>query len=193
MPLGSEVKRGQILLAWKLHGKRPCRWIPKGKSEFFVWWCRRRWTFLTFRRRFHLLSTCAEWIEQPRGAGPEKVFQRMPSMKKKVSKAVMGDARHRAPVETELLKDCLPLIEHCAVVKYDDNDPREPGWITIKTQGAAWIVQVKDPDSCTSFSIVGETLDKALQSAALLLACDEAPWEPDSWLASSAAKKKKAK
>lgn len=114
-------------------------------------------------------------------------------MKKRQAKSVMGDANHLAPLESERLRDCLSLVEHCAVRKYDDGDPRETGWITIKTQGAAWIVQVKDPDGCCSFSAVGETLDKALETAALLLSCDEAPWEPDTFLAAAAARKRKQK
>lgn len=117
-------------------------------------------------------------------------FER-PTMKKKTGKVSEGDGKHLAPVETELFKDLLPLVEHCCCRRYDDGDPREPGWLTIKTQGAAWCVQVKDPDSCMSFTAVGKTLDNALETAALLLGCDEAPWEPDSWLSSSAARKKK--
>ena len=112
-------------------------------------------------------------------------------MKKKSAKGGSLDARHLAPVETNLFRDLLPLVEHCCVRKYDDGDPREPGWITMKTQGAAWVVQVKDPDAACSFSAVGETLDKALETAALLLSCDEAPWEPDAFLAAAAARRKK--
>jgi len=114
-------------------------------------------------------------------------------MKRRTAKAELGDAKHLAPLECARLADCLPLIEHCAVRKYDDGTNREPGWITLKTQGAAWIVQVKDPDGCCSFTAVGETLDKALDTAALLLSCDEAPWEPDTWLQQAAARKKKNK
>lgn len=112
-------------------------------------------------------------------------------MKKRTAKKEMGDASHLAPIESDRFHDLLSLVEHMSVRRYDDGDPREPGWITIKTQGSAWIVQVKDPDACCSFSAVGETLDKALATAALLLSTDEAPWEPDTWLAQSAARKKK--
>ena len=114
-----------------------------------------------------------------------------PKMKKRVSKTVMGDSNHLAPMETERFRDMLSLVEHMAVRKYDDGDARETGWVTIKTHGAAWVAQVKDPDGCCSFSAVGETLDKALETAALLLSCDEAPWEPDSFLAQAAARKKR--
>jgi len=112
-------------------------------------------------------------------------------MKKRQAKSAMGDSNHLAPMETNRFADMLSLVEHCAVRKYDDGEPRETGWVTIKTQGAAWCVQVKDPDGCCSFTAVGETLDKALETAALLLSCDEAPWEPDAFLAQAAARKKK--
>jgi len=77
------------------------------------------------------------------------------------------------------------------LMQYEDGTPRVPGWITIKTQGAAWQVQVKDPDSCSSFAAVGPTLDQAIETAALLLACDDAPWEADKWLADAANRAKK--
>lgn len=112
-------------------------------------------------------------------------------MKKRQAAAAAEGAKHLAPVESNLFNGLLPLVEHCAVRRYDDGDAREPGWFTVKTQGAAWCVQVKDPDGCVSFTAIGETLDKALETAALLLSCDEAPWEPDSFLAASKARKKK--
>jgi len=111
-------------------------------------------------------------------------------MKKKATKTGEQNAKHLAALESTLFADLLPLIEHCAVTQYDDGDPRQPGWFTIKVQGAAWLVQVKDPDAAVSFQTIGDTLDKALGTAALMLACDEAPWEPDPWLA---AKKKTGK
>jgi hypothetical protein len=105
--------------------------------------------------------------------------------------AVVTGGKHLAAVESEVFRDLMPLVEHCSHREYDDGSAREVGWITIKTTGAAWVVQVKDPDSASSFSAVGDTLDKALQTAALLLSCDEAPWEPDTWLAQARAKKLK--
>lgn len=108
--------------------------------------------------------------------------------KKSAAAAAGGDARQLANVVSKTFEGLAPLVEHCAVVRYDDGDPRETGWITIKTIGAAWSVQVKDPDSGNSFQFVSETLDKALEGAALLLACDDAPWQPDAFL-----KRKKGK
>jgi hypothetical protein len=109
-------------------------------------------------------------------------------VKKKTAPAAGSLGRHLAPIETNLLKDHMALVEHMAVTRYDDQDPREIGWITIKTVGAAWQVQVKDPDTGNSFAVIAETLDKAIDAAALLLSCDDAPWAPDAFLK---AKKKK--
>jgi len=112
-------------------------------------------------------------------------------MKKKAAKGGAENVKHLAPVETKIFGELLSLVEHCAIRQYDDGDTREPGWITIKTQGAAWVVQVKDPDSAASFTALGSSLDQALETAALMLSCDEAPWEPDTFLAAAKARKKK--
>jgi len=175
----------------RLHRVRPRRWLPRGTSEFrvgvgrFVFALTARWkkgicAVGRFRRTMCPLSD------------PHALTWRYPSMKKKVSKVSdTGGAKHLAAMETVRFADLLPLVEHCAMRQYDDGDPREPGWVTIKTQGAAWCVQVKDPDAAVSFTAVAETLDKALETAALLLACDDAPWEQDRWLAQQRASGKK--
>jgi len=112
-------------------------------------------------------------------------------MKKKTAAAGDPGQRHLAALESHVLSDLLPLVEHMAVTRYDDGDARVTGWVTIKTQGAAWVVQVKDPDSGNSFQVVDQSIDKALEAASLLLACDEAPWSPDPFLAQAKARKKK--
>jgi len=157
--------------------------MPRGTVEFRVgmghtvfhltseWWNGIYLTAITRRGQHN--ATGRDWrVDVPR-----------PIMKKKAA-AAAGDngARHIAALESNILKDLLPLIEHCALVRYDDGDQRVPGWLTIKTLGAAWCVQVKDPDSANSFQFVSDTLDKALEGAALLLACDDAPWQPDAFL-----------
>jgi len=170
---------------------RPRRWLPKGKGEFRL--VAKHAVFLltfTHGKGIHLSAVQRKIPGMYSEPLAGTLFER-PSMKKKVSAAMGGDHKHLAPVETEYFGKLLPLVEHCCVRKYDDGDLRETGWLTIKTQGAAWVVQVKDPDAACSFSAVGETLDKALETAALLLGCDEAPWEPDSFLAASKARKKK--
>jgi len=152
-----------------------------------------RWEFVLTASFGRGICAVARWPRHARGGlvVGAPVQWEVPSMKKRQPLSGPDGAKHLAAMETNVFADLMPLLEHCCMRQYDDGDPREPGWITIKAQGAAWIVQVKDPDSACSFAAVASTLDKALETASLLLACDEAPWEPDTFLAASKARKKK--
>lgn len=115
-------------------------------------------------------------------------------MKKKTAAAFPEDETrpcHVAAVESRVFHGLHNLVAHCAVNRYDDKDPREPGYFTVKTKGPAWIVSVKDPDSSMSFETSGQTLDDALALADLLLGSDNAPFAHDAFLADRKPKKKK--
>lgn len=112
-------------------------------------------------------------------------------MKRKTVNSGGSSDRHLAAMETALFAQHLPLVEHCAIVRYDDGEPRLNGWIRLGVLGGAWTLDVKDPDSEMSFRIVDSSLDKAWDAAALLLACDEAPFAPDPYLKGRKAPKKK--
>lgn len=175
----------------RLHGVRPRRWLPKRRCQFYVKAGGRTYLLTSLPWKgicvVGMWTTCTPLVHLE----PPRYSWEFPSMKKKLGKLEDKLVKHLAALESEILRGLLPLLEHCAVRQYDDGDPREPGWFTVRTQGAAWVVQVKDPDSACSFAAVAETLDKALESAALLLSCDDAPWEPDSFLMASKAKKRK--
>jgi len=175
----------------RLHSKRVCRFLPKGTSQFYLNTFKN--TLLLTARYKRGICVVAAWRRgnsylHRDGRVYEAEFPSMAIRKREVSKS---DVVHLASMDTNLLHAHMPLVEHLALRKYEDGTDREPGWITLKVTGAAWVVQVKDPDSATSFSAVADTIDKALDTAALLLACDEAPWEPDQWLARAKAEKKK--
>lgn len=97
---------------------------------------------------------------------------------------------HLAPVESDLLAKLPNLVAHCCLTKYEDGDPRKPGWFTVKTLGAAWIVECKDPDACARLTATADTLDNALVLADMLLGAEEAPWENDPFLKRMGAKSK---
>jgi len=115
----------------------------------------------------------------------------MRDMKKKKQVGQQSDSQHVAALETGIFAKLHPLVAHCGVTRYDDGDSRAPGWFTIKTMGAAWIVEVKDPDTAARLVVVQQTLDDALMLASVLLESEEAPWEPDPWLAKKNSEKKK--
>ena len=163
--------------------------MPKGKGEFCI--LTDRWKFLVDFLPFKGMCVVARYPWSQGGgwaSDPDLTWER-PSMKKKAASSAGDGGKHLAAVESNHFDQLMPLVEHCAARQYDDGDARETGWFTVKTIGAAWVVQVKDPDSGMSFQAVGDTLDKALDSAALLLGCDEAPWETDPWLKKNKARK----
>lgn len=182
---------GSQIVAIRHTRRRPRYWLSREWCTWVVWWGNSRFV-LTGCVSSGIHVDAREWWQH--GAPPKLLKRRewkRPIMKKRQAAKAATDATHLAALESSLFSDLLPLVEHCAVTKYDDGDARKPGWITLKTQGAAWIVQVKDPDTCCSFQAVGDSLDKALSTAALLLSCDEAPWEPDTFLAQQAARSKR--
>jgi hypothetical protein len=144
-------------------------------------------------RPFKGICVVATWTRFGfQGARAEQLLQRReyPSMKK-VKREDRAAVKHLVPLESETFRDLMPLVEHCGMLQYEDNEARTPGWVTIRTNGAAWQVVVKDPDSASSFMTTAKTLDEALSTAALLLGCEEAPWEPDPWLANARSRSKK--
>lgn len=99
-----------------------------------------------------------------------------------LSTAGGSKAKHLAPVESNLFTAFPSLIAHLAVTRYDDGDPRQPGWVTMKTQGSIWQCVAKDPDGAASLLATGQTIDDAIALLELLLGAPDAPWEADRFL-----------
>lgn len=175
-----------------VRGRRPRRWAPQVPSYHSIGWAGR------------VLNL---WYEPGAGFKPLDLFhvtdgrvtevEYWPALEDEMKKvkigagATGGSAQHLAPVESNVLGALPNLIAHCCVVRYEDGDPRRPGWITIKTLGAAWVVSCKDPDACAGLTATADTLDNALAMADLLLGSEEAPWEADPFLKKLETGKKK--
>jgi len=117
-------------------------------------------------------------------------YQEMEAMRKKVRQDASPAQQHVAALESTLFGKHHSIVAHCAVTRYDDGDPRQPGWISIRTFGSVWQVEAKDPDTCQFLRVTQPTLDDALTMLALLLDATDAPWEPDPWAKSRSTKKK---
>jgi len=184
---------GIILTRRKRVGRwlRPRRWLPKHWVTFGV--TVNGHQVLLFGRRFWGVS--AFRITRPDGdvlIWPDaSSYQEVSKVKKRKQGAEPTAASHLAAVESAVFGKMHALVAHCAATRYDDGDPRKPGWITIKTAGSAWIVEAKDPDTSSKLTAIQPTLDDALALLSLLLEAEEAPWEHDQWLAAAAAKAKK--
>lgn len=166
------------------------RWKPprKGKAASRKAWVRmiarnNLWVELT-NRPFVGICATALWNESrgTRFLREPDVRWEFPNVKKKAATAAGAGDRHLAAVETAIFAGLMPLVEHCAVIRYDDGDSRLNGWIRMGCLGAAWTLDVKDPDSEMSFRVVDSSLDKVWEAAALLLACDSAPFSADPYL-----------
>jgi len=162
---------------------RPCRWTPRRKTWYDLVLPRYVITILYTPFRGFTLRAIRE-----SGSSPVDRFYVWPvpevSMKRvnAQKQGPQGGATHLAAVESNVFCKLASLVAHCCTVKYDDGESRRPGWFTVKTQGAAWTVQVKDPDSCSQLQATAQSLDDALALADLLLGSEEAPWEPDPFL-----------
>lgn len=120
-----------------------------------------------------------------------ETYQEMLAMRKKRVAADVPKAAHLAPMESQLFCSMMSVLEHCAMVLYDDGTPRKPGWYTVRTFGSTWQMEIKDPDTLQMMRITQPTHDDMWLMAALLLASEDAPWEPDVWAQAQARKSKK--
>lgn len=112
-------------------------------------------------------------------------------IKKRTKAADGGNASHLAPMESNVFAKCHALVAHCAATQFDDHSPRKPGWFTVRTRGSAWEIEIKDPETCSRLVVIQQSLDDALALATVLLDAEDAPWEPDPWLARSQAGSRK--
>jgi len=172
-------------------GLRPRHWAPQRPFWLTMRWNRWKLTCWHQRRGGYSPVTLTTYC----GTRVEKVSNFVPpgyAMKKKNVGNGGKDSPHRhlAPVESNVFDRLSQIVAHCAVTKYEDGDPRKPGWVTLKTLGSAWIVEAKDPDSAAKLTASADTLDNALALLDLLLGSEEAPWEPDQWLRQQGQKKR---
>jgi len=174
--------------------KRRCRWkrlrhkIPR-KNLFLTYFFLDRELTLVYRPRIGLRP-----VRLVVGRGADRVEYAFPcvgrkKMKRKTNPVnkLEGQITHLAAMETTCFDRLANIVAHCAVCKYDDGGPRQPGMVMIKTLGASWVVVLKDADAGLQMQCLGATLDDALALAELHLGSEEAPWETDPW-----AQKKKA-
>lgn len=170
--------------------RRPCRWMPRE----LTWWVVR------IGRAEVVLQSAARKGITARSLSRDGVVSSLwtgelwwgdAMAKKRVPRAPGAEIpQHLAAVESNVLSALLPLVLHCSETRYDDGSARQPGWWTVKTMGSAWVVEVKDPDTCSRLVVIQQTIDDAMTLASVLLESEDAPWEPDPWMRASAAKKK---
>lgn len=171
---------------------RPRRWLPRAFCQLDLWWVDKV-VELVYVPHVGYVARRWRYRDVPGGQWWEYLVPEVRVKKKSPSAApAPGDGpKHIAPMESNVFHKLHNIVAHCAITRYDDGDPRRPGWITVQTLGSAWKVMVKDPDGCCQMSAIGNTLDDALALADLLLGSEDAPWEPDPFLKRQESGKKK--
>lgn len=86
---------------------------------------------------------------------------------------------HLASLDTVVLKACPHVVQHLAVIRYDDGTPRRPGRMFVETVGAFYKLILKDQQTGLEMILSAPTLDDVLALADLMLASDTPPWQPD--------------
>lgn len=163
--------------------RRISQWTPR-KSAFYDLVLKD----IVVRVKFVPFQGYYMWSVYPLGGGQNDLLAFFPPPEFSVkrielqNKATGNGPTHLAAVESNVFGTLHNLVAHCCITRYEDGSARQPGWFTIKTRGAAWIVQVKDPDSCCSLQATANTLDDAVALADLLLGTETAPWEADAFL-----------
>lgn len=103
-----------------------------------------------------------------------------------------GGPTHLASLDTVVLKACPHVVQHLAVVRYDDGTPRRPGRLFLETVGAFFKLILKDQEAGLEMILSAPTIDDVFALADLMLASDTPPWQPDPFARdrASGAKKK---
>jgi len=110
---------------------------------------------------------------------------------RKVKREDQASVKHLVAMESNLFKEHMGILEHLALLQYEDATPRVPGLLMVSTRGSAWYVTLKDPDSCMQLTVLGVTLDDALDALQVHLGSENPPWEPDTYAMSRRGTKSK--
>lgn len=102
-----------------------------------------------------------------------------------------GGVFHLASLDTAVLKACPHVVQHLAVVRYDDGTPRRPGRLFLETVGAFYKLILKDQETGLEMVLSAPTIDDVFALADLMLASDTPPWQPDPFARQHASGSKK--
>jgi hypothetical protein len=176
------------------------RWFGRRRGSLghewtrYVMWLKSVKIILDARRGSGYVAVASqrigEAVHEVWSVGRFEIARRMRMKKKQPTLGIVG-VRHLAPVETNVLRDFMPIVEHLSVVQYDDGDARKVGRVTLCTHGSIWQADVKDADTLQQMRVSAPTLDELLALLSRLLSSEEAPWEPDTWAQQQQKKNKK--
>jgi len=158
--------------------RKPCTWRPYGKGVFFV--LTGTGTFAMRYAPFRGVHRAA-WFAPGKSSGvsfrtADREWEGLSV--KKVKVAERSVVKHLAPLETELFKDHMAILEVLAMLQYADGTPRECGYLGMWVQGYTWFLRVQDKTGDAQMTAEGRTAEEAWDTLAVLLGSENPPWEP---------------
>lgn len=189
-------KTGTKIVRWRgrWSHRRVGQRTPRGREVFLYILMRTQWHLVQWLPREGWWTVAAGLGSEPDGEPYYFAPRYQGDAMKRRLPAVPGTAVvPPLPSASTLLPKLPALREFITATKYEDNTPREPGYFTVRNRVTTFEVTVYDPDSASRISARGKTLDEALGLVEQLIGVEEAPWEPDAYLAQLAAKKRPRK
>jgi len=158
--------------------RKPHTFIPMGKGVLFLWTA--TGSFAMRYSPYRGIRKIAWW---PTGGYPcvsldGAAIRWGDTDVKKVKVQDRSSVKHLAPLESEMFREHLAVIEVLAMLTYADGSPREAGYLGMWTQGATWFVRVQDKTGEAQLTAEGRTAEEAWDTLQLLLGSDNPPWEP---------------
>jgi hypothetical protein len=166
------------LIAWR----KPARWLGRRWTWRYLMLGRVGWEVVSKAGWGHTVTVLnVEGVRVPL-FNLSYVGDLYQMIKRKVVGGGDGESKASADGTSKLFLRFPAILAHCTLTRYEDGTPREPGWITLRTEGQMWRCDVKDPDTASRLTVRQTTLDDLLSAVNVLLGDAETKWEPDQWL-----------
>jgi hypothetical protein len=176
------------------HGRRARQWLPLRGERWLRVVGRTQWLLVQWLPREGYWVTSAGTVGTP-DAVPIYTCPRYERDAVKRRQAMRPGDTVTPPIPaTSTHWPKLPALrEFLHATQYEDKTPRTPGYMTVRNRVTTMEVTVYDVDGCCRLVSRGPTLDHALSLIEQLLGVEDAPWEPDRYLADQAAKSRPRK
>jgi len=161
------------------HGKRSRVGTPYGRWRYGVLTRDRMMGISYLPFQGYWWDTTWERGSFPSGRPGALVWSEERVKVRKVKLSDKASVKHAAAMESEHFRHLMPIVEFLAMLQYEDGAPRKPGFFMLWTDGQIWRGLMKDNDAKAKLPVGASTLDKLLEGLCLLLADENAPWEPD--------------
>lgn len=183
--MGGRYRNGYRVLWFRggpLHRRNRSQILPL-YGKWFYWACAHYWRLVRYTPGKGMWCVAV----YPMGEGETVPIWYSPEPKGRTVKrrsplAGPGAIVPPLPSHSKLLAKQTLLCEFLSATKYDDETPRQPGYLWLTNDTTGYTVHLFDPDSASRLLCRGGTIDEAFLLAETGLGLENAPWVPDRFL-----------